>query len=449
MKKFKNGSRTKGMLLSQNSENNGDKKLFSDRRIFLKQLAVVTAMCFGPISGNASQRKKHTILLRSSWQTVNIGDIGHTPGALALLYRFLPEAEVILWPSRIDNGVEEMLLKNFPRLKIAKGNVDVNGKPTTEELNDAFKKADFLLHGSGPSVVAQRHMEAWRKYTGKPYGIYGVTIGEVDADLRDLIDHAKLIFCRDTSSLSYLKEIGIKCPVMEFAPDATFGIHLRDDRKADDYLKTAGLKPGEFICVVPRLRHTPYWKIKGVEPTESDRKAAANSEKYREKDHAKLRAGIIKWVEKTGLKVLACPEMTYEVELAKTELVDPLPEDIKKNVIWRDSYWTPDEAASVYAKARIVLSIEMHSPIIAAAMGIPAIHVRQPTDTRKGQMWRDIGLSDWMFEMDDSTGEQLAECLLDIHLDYPAAQTKLAKAMAFVQKRQRESMLILQKNIPS
>ncbi|MEZ5299985.1 MAG: hypothetical protein R3F11_04860 [Verrucomicrobiales bacterium] len=36
------------------------------------------------------------VLLRSPWQTVNIGDIGHTPGVLALLEKHLPEAEVRL-----------------------------------------------------------------------------------------------------------------------------------------------------------------------------------------------------------------------------------------------------------------------------------------------------------------------------------------------------------------
>jgi hypothetical protein len=31
---------------------------------------------------------------------VNIGDIAHTPGVLALLEKHLPEVEVRLWPSK-------------------------------------------------------------------------------------------------------------------------------------------------------------------------------------------------------------------------------------------------------------------------------------------------------------------------------------------------------------
>jgi hypothetical protein len=93
----------------------------------------------------------------------------------------------------VDNGVREMLMKNFPKLKIAQGNTDADGRPTSEDLKNAFEKSDFLLHGSGPYVVAENHMEAWRKNTNKPYGIYGVSIGEVSPALKDLIDHAAFI----------------------------------------------------------------------------------------------------------------------------------------------------------------------------------------------------------------------------------------------------------------
>ena len=47
------------------------------------------------------------ILLRSSWQTVNIGDIGHTPGVLHLLEQHVPQAQVRLW-GNVGDGVEEM-----------------------------------------------------------------------------------------------------------------------------------------------------------------------------------------------------------------------------------------------------------------------------------------------------------------------------------------------------
>src|SRR5690606_20754703 len=106
------------------------------------------------------------ILLRSSWQTVNIGDIAHTPGMLRLLERHLPQAEVRLWPSSVNNGVEELLRARFPQVQILKSPAD---------QRRAFDECDFFLHSSGPSLVAERDLVDWAETTGKPYGVYGIT----------------------------------------------------------------------------------------------------------------------------------------------------------------------------------------------------------------------------------------------------------------------------------
>ncbi|WP_216855751.1 hypothetical protein [Paenibacillus qinlingensis] len=58
---------------------------------------------------------KKTILLRSSWQVVNIGDIAHTPGVLQLLKAYLPDVEIILWASEdFTDEVSAMIRKGFP-----------------------------------------------------------------------------------------------------------------------------------------------------------------------------------------------------------------------------------------------------------------------------------------------------------------------------------------------
>lgn len=114
----------------------------------------------------AGEKRAPRILLRSSWQTVNIGDTAHIPGVLALLEKHLPDAEVRLWPSSVGNGVGEMLQRRFPKLRIVQG---------AEALKQAFAECDFLLHGSGPSLMAEKDVARWAKETGKPYGVYGIT----------------------------------------------------------------------------------------------------------------------------------------------------------------------------------------------------------------------------------------------------------------------------------
>ena len=50
-----------------------------NRRHFLASTAAAASL------RGADAKRPPRILLRSSWQSVNIGDIGHTPGALSLL----------------------------------------------------------------------------------------------------------------------------------------------------------------------------------------------------------------------------------------------------------------------------------------------------------------------------------------------------------------------------
>jgi hypothetical protein len=397
---------------------------------------------------------------------VNIGDIGHTPGALALLEKYFPEAEITLWPGRLGHGSRELLAKGYPRLKIAEGGLDEQNKPNSPLLAKAWAEADLYLSGSGSGFPASAHAIAFQKATNKPIGVFGVStdpisgIGEgrdpeggtlkairekalklppthLGSDLRYIIDRSAFFFCRDSISRDYLKSQGVKTPILEFGPDAQLGMTLRDDAKADAWLKEHKLEQGKFICVIPRLRYTPYYKVNNVARVASDDIKDAINDRTTEKDHAKLREMIVSYVRNTGNKVMACAEMTYQVEMAKQVLVDPLPAEVKQNVVWRDTYWLPDEAASVYAKAQAVVSVECHSPLIALHNGTPAFYVRQPTDTCKGQMYRDFGADEWIFEVDETNGAQLWERLKGIHQDPAKAKRKVKSIQSTVERLQK------------
>ena len=438
-----------------------------NRRHFLAATAAATAATgLAPILRAAAAKRPPRILLRSSWQSVNIGDIGHTPGALSLLWKHFPECEITLWPGELGHGSRDLLTKGYPRLKIAEGSLGADGKPNKPALAQAWAEADLYLSGSGSGFPAANHAVAFQKATGKPVGVFGVSNDPISGmgktrdpeggtlnslreralklppthlseELRFIMDRAAFFFCRDTITRDYLKAQGVKSPIVEFGPDAQLGMHLRDDAKGLAYLKSAGLEEGKFISVIPRLRYTPYYKIRNTKRTADDEIKDAINERTTKQDHDKLRDMIVRYVRGTGNKVMACAEMTYQVQMAKDELVDPLPVDVKKNVVWRDTYWLPDEAASVYAKAQAVVSVECHSPLIALHHGTPTFYVRQPTDTCKGQMYRDIGANDWFFEVDETSGAQLWSRLEAIHRDPVAARAKVKSIMATVEARQK------------
>ena len=229
----------------------------------------------------------------------------------------------------------------------------------------------------------------------------------------------------------------MKTPVLAFGPDAQLGMTLRDEARGLAYLKANQLVEGRFLCAVPRKRYTPYYQVNQTARVPDDDIKDAINARTTEKDCGKLRELIVAYVRQTGNKVLACPEMTYQIELAKQVLVDPLPAEIRKQVVWRDTFWMPDEAASVYARAQAVVSMECHSPLIALHNGTPAFYVRQPTDTCKGQMYRDFGAGEWLFEIEETSGAQLWSRLEALVRDGAKARSKVKAIMTQVEAAQK------------
>jgi hypothetical protein len=420
------------------------------RRDFLKQTPSLIGLLMSvPALAQTQGAAPKSIILRSSWQTVNIGDIGHTPGVLALLEKYLPDVNVRLWPSSVENGVEELLKRRFPKVPIIK---------TPDEIAAAFKECDFLLHGSGPSLVARKDVERWSNETGKPYGIYGITFPGVYSDDPkvaakanpldvELLTKARFAFFRDSVSLAFAKDNGVTCPIMEFCPDGAFAMDLRNDQAATAFLKEHGLEEGKFMCAIPRTRFTPYWEIPSKK-TPFDEKRNARNQAMKEHDNAPIREAIIAVVRQTQMKILIVPEDETQVKTGKEILYDQLPDDVKAKVVWRDHYWLTDEAISTYVRSAGLFGLEMHSPIMCIGNGIPAIVCRFAEQTSKGFMWRDIGLGDWLFDVDsekDLAG--IVPAVLAMAKDPKAAKVKALKGQKFVNQRQRETMAVLTKTL--
>ncbi len=382
------------------------------------------------------------ILLRSSWQTINIGDIGHTPGVLALIEKYLPDTEVRLWPGDVGRGVREMLMARFPRLNIL---------DTEHQIGQALSECDFLLHGSGPYLVAPNVIERWQKETGKPYGVYGITLPPRLAGDREvrLLSEARFVYFRDSTSLNVARDKGVTAPVMAFGPDGAFAVDLRNEIRAEAFLAKHALDEGRFLCCIPRYRYCPAWKLPSKRKP-VDVETEAFNEQWKEHDHLPLREAIIRVVYETSMKVLICAEDETQMALGKEVIFDKLPEDVKPRVIWRPDFWLPDEAISVYVRSAGLFGHEMHSPIMCIGNGIPAIVCRWESQTSKGLMWRDIGLDDWLFDVDNENDMQrLPEAVLEMATNPASARNKAARAKAFVEAQQRETMKQLRSELAS
>jgi hypothetical protein len=68
------------------------------------------------------------------------------------------------------------------------------------------------------------------------------------------------------------------------------------------------------------------------------------------------------------------------------------------------------------------------------------MYVHQPEDGIKGHMWKDIGLEDWYFEVEDAQGSDIAARLLQIHEDAAASERKAREAVQYARSLQDQAM---------
>ncbi|MCH9653811.1 MAG: polysaccharide pyruvyl transferase family protein [Planctomycetes bacterium] len=413
-------------------------------RLFLA--LIVFLPLFLSSTTDASEPRQKTILMRSGWQTVNIGDIGHTPGTPRYLETYLPDVRVILWLHKTTDEITAMLRKRFPKVQIVQGRLNARGKANNPEFQKAFDEADLFLYNSGmhfnqfwpPPIYI---IEACT-VTKKPFCLYGQSFDgfapEDEEKMSKLLSRAAAIYTRDVESFYYLRKIGVASPSLAFGPDGCFGTDVRDDEISSAWLKKHDLKPKEFITVTLRS-NTPKIGAKkstSMNPANPSKEDLAQNELWTKK----LRAVITSWVRKTKKKVLLAPEVNKEILHAKTMIFDKLPADVKPYVVNRDPFWNVDEAASVYAQAIAVVSMEPHSCILALAVGTPTMHLASPRHGLKRWMFRDIGLSEWLFNIDVDPSSQFTRALLKIDANPDLAKSKVNRSMHTVNTRSKEMM---------
>jgi polysaccharide pyruvyl transferase WcaK-like protein len=415
----------------------------TSRRTFLKNSGLALGAAALPAPALTTKLQK-TVLLHCGWATKNIGDIGHTPGTLRFLEQYLPEAKVILWAANTNEAVDAMLMKRFPKLEIVKGSLTQKDGA----VQDAVTRSDFFLRG--PGMGQPTDFMVYCGKVGKPWGLQAqsyfpdMVTGKGAEERIALLNKAAFIYCRDSKTLKLLQDTGVKPPVLEWAPDGCFGIDVRDEEKALARMKKHGLEDKKFITIQLRT-HSPSspgvddkrpQKLNPLHPTPEN----IADDTRRAKVYQDL---IAMWVKETGLKVVIAPEVNKEMQYIKQFVYDPLPDDLKKYVVNFDEFWNVDEACSFYARAHTVICHEPHTPIMALAMGTPMMHTFSEFHSPKCWMFKDIGLEEWAPEFDATPATKMFEILMGIHKDYPAAQAKVKKAMAYVEERAQSQMKVL------
>ena len=325
------------------------------------------------------------------------------------------------------------------------------GMADNSELQQAFNDTQLFIYNSGmhfnsfwplPTVLETLIINK------KAFCLYGQSFDGFKDDVKDKmvrqLSNAASIYCRDVESYYYLRDIGINAPILEFGPDGCFGIDLLNDKKAEAYMLKQGLESKKFLTVIirtnavggPRPEKLPEGDFEDTSQYPLD---PSQKDFYRTKLWIdKIKAIIIEWVEITGLKVFLAPEVYEEMATAKKFLFNQLPSEIRSEVVLKSEWWNMDEASSMYKHSRALVAMEPHSCIMALAHRTPIIHYFSLQHGLKAWMFRDIGLPEWLYNIDEEPYTQPLKALMDIHENYERALKKVDRTMAFVEQRSKE-----------
>lgn len=439
---------------------------------------------------NPGSPSEKTIMIGYLWGWTNIGDAAIAPGLLNLLTRNFPDynLQALCYSFKDPEKSKKLpwhINRFFPDCKVLNGDslktahakacaqakTDLNADvPVIDQSNidyifdtfaqnvldylrendpafyDSFCQTDLFIYTSGcvlaygPGTLGGNDFWGYCLYRslplllakklGIPYGVFSHTFDAFKGEpgysyFKELLEDAAFVFCRDTDSLRYLLSINIKPKNFIFVPDSTFSSIWKKSQWADDFMKENCLSSGEFMAVII---HTPAQSL-SRRPKVSPERAESHMEKIRE---------VVKhWVHSTSMKAVLCPEVTRDIEATKMHIYDKLDFPTQQNTVWINSFWTHDQAKALYARARLVVSMELHSLLLSLPEGTPIIHLPFAEVGRKSYFITDMGLSDYLLDIDRTPVGTILERVDYIHKNHNKV-TRMLKHTTIPYGRERE-----------
>ena len=339
----------------------------------------------------------------------------------------------------VDDILEKYSMDLFEELKTSNPNAA-----------EAFENAGFVYYNSGTTFNYGRLgvKNLWgytlplamsliiARKLGIPYGIGSQSFDSLEwpMDLlyKKLFADAKFVYCRDTDSLNYLAQRDLTNKSSGWRPDTTFFFKGFDEDWADKFMAEKQLETEKFMCVMLRI---------------SDEKAIFNdptggtvSEERKLEQMRKMKILLEGWIQKTGGKVLICHETRGTLKTARKYLYDILSAEAKKQCVYMDEFWTSEQAYSIFKRARIISSMEMHSIIMSINVGTPVIHNPFDECGRKKFMLNDLGLGKCLVDIDSCAEDTMLDVALDIHSNFAAEKQYLKELKPRLEARSIETL---------
>lgn len=263
---------------------------------------------------------------------------------------------------------------------------------------------------------------------GIPYGVGGQSIEAIDWPgelvFRPLFKDARFVYCRDPDSLAYLAQRNLLALRSGYRPDSTFFFQGFDEPWLESYKQAHNLSDRKFIALIIRSARSQPGPLAGTVTQQ------------REDEHmARIRKFITDWITRTGVPVVLCPEVRHEVPLMHDNVYAKLAPAVQQKCVWMDQFWTTEQAYSLYRQSEMVVSMEMHSVIMALSLGTPVLMPQFSENGRKVWMLEELKLRDWIFDIDEpADAPRLLEAALKIHQDQSAARARVESQLPRVKQ---------------
>ena len=295
------------------------------------------------------RRRKYSVLMSGYYGFDNAGDDAILQSIFQSIREASGEVAVIALSKHPRETRERYGMEALPRLRLLK-------------ILWTLRRCDALLSGGG-SLLQDRtstrsllyylliiRMAAWRK---KPVMLYANGIGPVlrpvnRRRVRKTVEQAAVVTLRDHSSERELREMGVRREDLHVTADPVFRLEAADEARADELLRAASLPAGRPFAAVA-VREWPG-------------NAAFTGELAALCDHLRQSCQM------EILFVLMQPN-------ADRRMSQRVREQMREPSFLLDGTRTPQELMRVLGRARLCVTMRLHTLIFAARMSVPALGI--------------------------------------------------------------------------
>jgi len=350
------------------------------------------------------------IVIQGWYGNGNLGDEIILDSMLAGLRDLLPGASFVVISDDPDDtkrrhGVESIArgggrLQRFRRLQtLADANLFIVGGG---ELIKQYGSSDLsVLTWLSPLELAHEMGVPTMTYA---VGVSGGLTPRAEAATKEILSKTDAVLVRDQYSLDVLKRLGVPGATLTADPALLFpGLHPHGRGHAG---------PGELNISI----FVNQWFV--------NRSVVPDPEAWGrfKKTLAECVDGLI---EKYKAKVRFIPMQVTdpdEDDRAVAREIAALARN-RSLIEVRESEVSPEDLLSLIAESSVVIGMRLHSLILAAALGVPAVAVEY--QTKVARFSASIGTSDWTVAITDSSPGSILELCRKVALgEYPLAQVR-------------------------